>query len=160
MDEGGTWKTFKSDWKTEFENFKLSLRFASRKLKVILVLALLAYLAMASWLLLQGKVFPLVHLLWPALFVLLRCKPKKYGVIFRGVLINGQLYTWKNVKGYVRDGDKVRLVMYNNDVITLPAEADVEKILLMGGEEVEVRGTYVHESKYLQRSLLERPSES
>jgi len=120
---------FKSDWKTEFENFKLSIKFASKKLKVFLAIVLPAYFIADLWLLLQGNVFSLLYLLWPIVYMVAQCKPKEYKVIFRGILINNQLYTWKNVKGYVKDGEKIRIVMHNNNVVTLPVEA--EEILLI-----------------------------
>jgi len=124
---------FKSDWKTELKNAKLSMKYCSRKVRIITYLGLFLlipiYLVFLFYVIvIEKNLLYAIYVVWfciyvPSMFIL-QYRPKTYLVDFRGIHINKNLHKWKNFKYYIMDKKWVYLVDYAGRIISLPLEAE------------------------------------
>ena len=93
---------------------------------VLLALAYM-YLAYRWWYSLSSVLYIALGIWWllvyPAVILGIKLKPKEYRITARGVWMNGNLITWKNFRCYEKRGRLLHLVS-SSSLITLPSEVE------------------------------------
>ena len=127
---------YRVDWREELEKLKYNI-------KISKLFRFLVYLSLFLWILymafviyvvvVEGKTYFVIHLIYglvyPTLMMYVKLKPKTYRIRItsRGLIVNGQLVSWRNFKGYIRLNDKLYLVTRLGSIIySLPLEAEKE----------------------------------
>ena len=123
----------RSDRNFEWEALKEDI---TRRKAYIVILAMglplaIAYLYLAYlwWLkyTFSGIVYTVLGIWWllvyPAIVLRIKLKPKEYRITARGVCMNGNLITWKNFRCYEKRGNFLHLVS-SSSAITLPSEVE------------------------------------
>ncbi len=136
----------RSDRNFEWEALKVDI---TRRKVYIVVFAMglplaLAYLYLAYlwWLkyTLSGILYTALGIWWllvyPAVILGVKLRPKEYKITARGVWMNGNLITWKNFRCYEKRGNLLHLTSSSNAII-LPSEVEdvVSKYLPACGQD-------------------------
>ena len=127
---------YRVGWREELEKFKYNMKI-SKWLRFLVYLSpflWIFYMAFAIYVVVvEGKTYFIIHLIYglvyPTLMMYIQLKPKTYRIRItsRGLIVNGQLVSWRNFKGYIRLDDKLYLLDNRGHIAySLPLEAEKE----------------------------------